>query len=65
MYVFFLFFSFFQFAGSTRYFILVEAVDGESEVYLRVRRCATGGLGWTREKRESSVWNLGESLMRG
>ena len=46
MYVFFLFFSFFQFAGSTRYFILVEAVDGESEVYLRVRRCATGGLGW-------------------
>ena len=37
------------------YFILLEAVDGEAQVYLRVQRCATGGLGWTREKRESTV----------
>ena len=51
-------FVFFHVRAARRYFILLEAVDGESEVYLRVRRCATGGLGWTREKRESSVWNL-------
>ena len=36
-------------ARRRRYFILLEAVDGESEVYLRVWRCAAGGLGWTRE----------------
>ena len=46
---------FFPARAARRYFILLEAVDGESEVYLRVRRCATGGLRWTREKRESSV----------
>ena len=43
-------FVFFHVRAARRYFILLEAVDGESQVYLRVRRCAvggaTGGLGW-------------------
>ena len=47
-------FVFFRARAAQRYFILLEAVDG-SEVYLRARRCAAGGLGWKREKRESTV----------
>ena len=42
-------FVFFLSWVARRYFILLEAVDGESQVYLRIRRCAAGGLGWTRE----------------
>ena len=30
--------------AARRYFILLEALDGECQVYLRVRRCAAGGL---------------------
>ena len=37
-------FVFFHAWAARRYFILLEAVDGESEVYLRVWRCAVGGL---------------------
>ena len=40
---------FFRARAARRYFILLEAVDGESQVYLRVWRCAAGGPEWTRE----------------
>ena len=44
------------------YFILLEAVDGEAQVYLRLRRFAAGGLEWTREKRESTVRFCGDAM---
>ena len=50
-----MFVFFFRAWAARRYFILSEAVDGESQAYLRLRRCAAGGLEWTREKRESTV----------
>ena len=46
---------FFPAWAARRYFTLLEAVDGEAQTYLRLRRCAAGGLEWTREKRESTV----------
>ena len=46
---------FFPAWAARRYFTLLEAVDGEAQAYLRLRRCAAGGLEWSREKRESTV----------
>ena len=37
-------------------------VDGEAQAYLRLRRCAAGGLEWTREKRESTVRFCGDAM---
>ena len=45
-----------------RYFILLEAVDGESQVYLRVCRCATGGLKCERGSAVRILENLCDAM---